>query len=672
MAAQERVYILSPDYWGFDPATQDTALNFFTNVWTLPKATYDGLGEEDRQRLYRCALFYHTKRVDNHGFTPIAIFDKDNDLMVRGTGRGGLPQVRKYSKGSQSPPYTVDTITMAAADPSATTWDELADQSKQSADGTFTIGSYMFDETKIMETINNLESEVGTIVGASAAESYAAESTPASVAVNVSEPLSVNPTAEAPSGSEVTYEAPANRTDREGPQRPTLKHRMSAKDRAMARRKAREAKESRIQAGLRDTLEAETEMSQLMTTNAFGQAGADYDHEIHYRADSIEDDREPIYQDCLVCGETQYMNDGGVYAYDDGTDQPICYKPACVSKWKQVEAAYDKSDDEGYKVYEKLFGADSLGAEDEAVLAHYANWSEDSTMLSGNGVPTYYGSAETFEAQSSTKEMNEAYKQYKMNLEKYVGFGDLWEKIHEESLRLQSQGLIAFDAWNEACKKFKVFDKLTKGVNMKHLREREKRYEPDSYYGNAESFEAPMARYSPGKGDVDRVLASLRSRYSGLQVKGTPIYMTMRSGSSNKYHVFVRTNKGNFNGYGRIGYAPTIHGPMSDSEYDRKLRAKQRPSKGYEETKYAEADYSPLAEAPSPYEPYSFMDEMTPNGEFITSDEFMELMSETLDGMSLRYEKPSMFGSPLAMGVGGVLVAALGYKLWSKRSDSTE
>jgi hypothetical protein len=544
MAAQERVYILSPDYWGFDPATQDTALNFFTNVWTLPKATYDGLGEEDRQRLYRCALFYHTKRVDNHGFTPIAIFDKDADLMVRGTGRGGLPQVRKYSKGSQSPPYTVDTITMAAADPSATTWDELADQSKQSADGTFTIGSYMFDENKIMETINNLESEVGTIIGASAAESYAAESTPASVAVDVSEPLSVNPAAEAPSGSEVVYEAP--RTDREGPGARTLKHRMSAKDRALARRKAREAKEARIQEGLSMTLDAEmtanvansnlpavpvvantmgedsslsgngvpewygsaeTEMSQLMTSNAVGQAGADYDHEIHYRADE-------------------------------------------------------------------------LGAEDEAVLAHYANWSEDSTMLSGNGVPTYYGSAET--------------------------------------------------------------------------------------------FEAPMARYNPGKDDVDRVLASLRSRYSGLRVQGTPVYMTMRSGSSNKYHVFVRTNKGNFNGYGRIGYAPTIHGPMSDSEFDRKLRAKQRPSKGYEETKYAEADYSPLAEAPSPHEPYSFMDEMTPNGEFITSDEFMELMSETLDGMALRYEKPSMFGSPLAMGVGGVLVAALGYKLWSKRSDSTE
>lgn len=602
MAAQERVYILSPDYWGFDPATQDTALNFFTNVWTLPKATYDGLGEEDRQRLYRCALFYHTKRVDNHGFTPIAIFDKDADLMVRGTGRGGLPQVRKYSKGSQSPPYTVDTITMAAADPSATTWDELADQSKQSADGTFTIGSYMFDENKIMETINNLESEVGTIIGASAAESYAAESTPASVAVDVSEPLSVNPAAEAPSGSEVVYEAP--RTDREGPGARTLKHRMSAKDRALARRKAREAKEARIQAGLSMKLDAEmtanvansnlpavpvvantmgedsslsgngvpewygsaeTEMSQLMTSNAVGQAGADYDHEIHYRADS-------------------------------------------------------------------------LGAEDEAVLAHYANWSEDSTMLSGNGVPTYYGSAE--------------------NAEDFIPWS---EEADSENCYICGKDNSAYYVEEEdnicsSCDSNWEYDSDMDGYVKK----------------KAETFEAPMARYNPGKDDVNRVLASLRSRYSGLRVKGTPIYMTMRSGSSNKYHVFVRTNKGNFNGYGRIGYAPTIHGPMSDSEFDRKLRAKQRPSKGYEETKYAEADYSPLAEAPSPHEPYSFMDEMTPNGEFITSDEFMELMSETLDGMALRYEKPSMFGSPLAMGVGGVLVAALGYKLWSKRSDSTE
>jgi hypothetical protein len=314
---------------------------------------------------------------------------------------------------------------------------------------------------------------------------------------------------------------------------------------------------------------AETEMSQLMTSNAFGQAGADYDHEIHYRADDARSPANYVFnRDNELEREMarlEYERDS-LEMYENDVEQERYLN----NQEKIMDLTKERA--QLNKVH--------LGAEDEAILANSANWSEDSTMLSGNGVPTYYGSAET--------------------------------------------------------------------------------------------FEAPMARYNPGKDDVNRVLASLRSRYSGLRVKGNPVYLTMRSGSSNKYHVFVRTNKGNFNGYGRIGYAPTIHGPMSDSEYDRKIRAKQRNNKGYEETKFAEAGYTPMSETPSPHEPYSFMDEMTPNGEFITSDEFMELMSETIDGMAMRYEKPSMFGSPLAMGVGGVLVAALGYKMWSKRSDTTE
>ena len=113
-----------------------------------------------------------------------------------------------------------------------------------------------------------------------------------------------------------------------------------------------------------------------------------------FNADSIEDDREPIYQDCLVCGESQYMNDGGVYAYDDGTDQPICYKPACVSKWKQVEAAYDKGDDEGYEVYEKLFGAETayaeLGNQEFPVVPN--SQGGNTALDSGYGVPQWYGS----------------------------------------------------------------------------------------------------------------------------------------------------------------------------------------------------------------------------------------------------------------------------------------
>ena len=54
-----------------------------------------------------------------------------------------------------------------------------------------------------------------------------------------------------------------------------------------------------------------------------------------------------IFQDCLICGESQYMNDaGGVYAYDDGNDQPICNKPSCVSTWEEM----DRRDGESFDV----------------------------------------------------------------------------------------------------------------------------------------------------------------------------------------------------------------------------------------------------------------------------------------------------------------------------------
>ena len=102
--------------------------------------------------------------------------------------------------------------------------------------------------------------------------------------------------------------------------------------------------------------------------------------------------------------------------------------------------------------------------------------------------------AESFESESSSKEMTLAYNTYKKNLNKYVGFGDTWDKIHDESLKLQKKGLIAFDAWQEACKKLNFYDDLTRNINMKHLRDYEKKYEPNSYYGpnhyDAESFDA--------------------------------------------------------------------------------------------------------------------------------------------------------------------------------------
>jgi hypothetical protein len=64
------------------------------------------------------------------------------------------------------------------------------------------------------------------------------------------------------------------------------------------------------------------------------------------------------------------------------------------------------------------------------------------------------------------------------------------------------------------------------------------------------------------------------------------------------------------------------------------------------------------------YIPYEFADEMDV-GEYISSDDFMVLLAETVDGMALRY-KPPMYRSPLAMAGAGAILAVVGMKLLKK------
>jgi len=114
------------------------------------------------------------------------------------------------------------------------------------------------------------------------------------------------------------------------------------------------------------------------------------------------------------------------------------------------------------------------------------------------------------------------------------------------------------------------------------------------WYGSAEYFEAPMQRFPPGKNDVDTAKALLRRRYSGIRFSGDPIYLVDQRGSSNKFHVFLQSNKGNFNVYGRIGYpSPQLYGPMGEGAYMNKMRNKIR--KGYNKTDFAaEANFPGL------------------------------------------------------------------------------
>lgn len=86
---------------------------------------------------------------------------------------------------------------------------------------------------------------------------------------------------------------------------------------------------------------------------------------------------------------------------------------------------------------------------------------------------------------------------------------------------------------------------------------------------HSETFEA-MARLPAGRQDIEAVKDAIRARHSGVEFRGDPVYLTETSGSSNKFHVFIDSNLGGFNGYGRIGYNPTIYGPCLPANITRK------------------------------------------------------------------------------------------------------
>ena len=83
----------------------------------------------------------------------------------------------------------------------------------------------------------------------------------------------------------------------------------------------------------------------------------------------------------------------------------------------------------------------------------------------------------------------------------------------------------------------------------------------------------------------------------------------------------------------------------------------------------AEAPASVAVDESSPdaYQPYDFVDEMSPDGEYMTGDDFMTLLSETIDGMGARYQKPSLFQKPVAMIAAGGLMAWLGLNLYNRQ-----
>ena len=610
--SRERVYILSEDYWGFDAASKNDTLNFYDNVWILKKNQYDGLPEEVRSQLYRCALFYHKSRVDNHGYTPLAIRDEGTTVKVRGPNRQGMVEMRTYDEGSQSPPYVVtdgtDTITMRAADPSASDMSQLEAVGSNTTPGTFLINTFIYEEKDILETINRLESEIGDVINQKSAEfvdptsveptpssydesrpltenpqtegfSAEVESAPASEALQISEPLADNPPAETYSTANVMYDPSGEeggytpqdtfgnaaedeighvnpmKTDKMGPKSATLKHRLSAKARSKARKAARAAKAMKFEAEVEATPLTEVvpmgeEMRQVMTSQAFGQAGPEYDHMIHYSAEGSPQ-------------EVPGHDDNFVMMPDAGID----------------------------------------------ILAPANAYGTNSAIVSGQGVPQWYGSAEVNE----------------------VVMSDNVEETHVQGVPVVPNT--------------RGEDSAIGGRGA------------PQWYGSAEVN--PMYYEQVDGHDALGV---------GLPVIANDFGQDSAGGSGNGVPQFYGAEAVNEVVYSDNVETTHVQGvPLVNNSWGGDSAIGGRGAPQWYGSAEAPESVAVQESRPEDYHPYEFVDAMSPDGEYMTGDDFMTLLSETIDGMSMRYEKPSMFQSPVAMVAGGGILAYLGYMLATRK-----
>ena len=212
----------------------------------------------------------------------------------------------------------------------------------------------------------------------------------------------------------------------------------------------------------------------------------------------------------------------------------------------------------------------------------------DSALGSGRGVPQWYGAESAFDKLANKvaqgyikkgKSKEEALEigrktAYKIGVKKYGKAGMKRKSMEGRMRRKSAEETMNFEFSNlpglpVVANDFGESSALMSGNSV------------PQWYG-AEEFEAPMPSYPPSKGDVDRVQKAIRSRHQGIRFKGSPTYLTERKDGSNKYHVFQMTNRGGFNGYGRIGHTMTLFGPLSPQQYQSKLKSKMK--KGYRET----------------------------------------------------------------------------------------
>ena len=522
---------------------------------------------------------------------------------------------------------------------------------------------------------------------------------PASAAIQVSDPNAANPPAELystaivqqdPTGIEGGYTPQdtfisaadtdvdninPDKTHKMGPKSATLKHRLSSKARSKARKAARAAKAMDFSAEEAVPLTQEVpmgeEMRQVMTTQAYGQAGGNYDHMIHYSADGVE---SPGSDDNYVM-----MPDAGMdilapaNAY--GTNSAIVSGQG-VPQW------YGSAESE----VNEVVMSDNVDETHVPGVPVVPNQRGEDSSIAGYGVPQWYGSAENegFAAQGQ-RYCDECSEPGHDSCGMVEGC-PCCNNTRRGLMDAEGQGYNDKQDHSAESK----FDKLAHKISMSY---QDKGMSVSEANEVGRKTAAVIGRRKFGSKKFAQMGAkgrrkARRGRKSAESVN--PMHLSDNVDETHVMGVPVMNNSWGGDSAGGIGRgAPQWYGsaevnpmyfeqvdghdalgvglPVISNDYGEDSAG--GIGRGVPQFYGAEAPASVAVDESSPdsYQPYDFVDEMSPDGEYMTGDDFMTLLSETIDGMGARYKKPSMFQKPVAMIAAGGLMAWLGLNLYNRQ-----
>ena len=523
------LFVKSSDYWGYDAASFDDSVNFYRYSWVVPATQYSSMSDDDKERLFPCALFYVQGVTDNHNFLTLKIAESSSESTVSGM-QGGKRRTRRYTIGSPAQ-YSVGTYALQEAPSGASTIADIqsAVESGSTSEGSFTVSEFLTDGTKIAEA-------VGMMTEDKSAETFEAPaSEPSGSAYLPVDPTVADPATEGPSESDLI----------------TM-----------------------------DDFSAEDSYSVRQSAGTCAACG----DEIVYYESKTGELADGSYLPTL-CGKVVHDFGNCGAEYSDAADAMSCGCDTCERLYEEYEEV--DFDAEGGRLRDIRGKFMNRKKAKNAVFGEVMSQQMSGyyrTGIVGNNPPVGQNIARRnpvakaryfIEPGVQNPNSGEWSKGPNFQQARKIAKGVAWDTVQDMGLAAETAGLPVIPN--------------SFGENSAP----EDGHGVPQWYGSAETFEAMAwhdPKWADDRGNVERAFA--REYPTKTIDKSSVHYLVYQSGASNKFHVFflAEDSRGKwfaYNAYARIGYNPRlfeIGGPYSSKSQAESLissKMSKKTRKGY-------------------------------------------------------------------------------------------